>query len=124
MKMDRIRRRVAAVSRRFPSETAVFFRPALDAFGQPTGEQIQLGSVECWRIVGIKPGEQSARWSIDLPGQLYTDDGSVWISVIWRADLPKWAHGDVCLLPDGVKRYVRNILNRGDVRVFLHLSEV
>lgn len=122
--MDRIRRRVAAVSRRFPSETAVFSRPVLDDFSQPTGEQISLGSVECWRLVGAHPGAQSARWTVDQPGQMYADDGSLWVSVMWRADLPEWQHGDVCVLSDGVERYVRNILNRGNIRVFLQLSEV
>lgn len=124
MNMDRIRRRVEAISRRFSSETAVFFRPVFDQFNQPTKEQLLLGSVECWRLVGVSPGEQAARWAADLPGQLYSDDGSVWVSVIWRADLPEWKHGDVCVLPDGEKRIVRNILRRGNVRVFLQLSEV
>ena len=119
-----MRRRIQAVSRRFPSETAVFLRPGLDVYNQPTNESTPLGSVECWRVLGAKPGEQNARWSVDLPGQLYSDDGAVWVYVIWRADLPKWKHGDVCVLPDGVKRTVRNIQNRGDVRVFLQLAEV
>ena len=124
MNMDRIRRRVEAVCRRFPSETAVFTRPGMDAYNQPTAEETPVGSLECWRIPGAKPGEQNARWSVDLPGQLYSDDGAVWVSAIWRADLPVLKHGDTCMLPDGVKRVVRNIQNRGNVRVFLQLSEV
>ena len=122
--MDLMRRRVEAICRRFPTETAVFTRPVLDDYNQPTNESAPLGSVECWRIPGAKPGEQNARWSVDLPGQMYSDDGAIWVSVIWRADLPKWKHGDTCMLPDGVKRTVRNIQNRGNVRVFLQLAEV
>jgi len=119
--MERIRRRVEAVCRRFPAETAVFSRPALDAFRQPLpdgGEPI--GSLECWRIPGARPDQ----WSAALPGQAYEDDGSIWISVVWRDDLPAWRHGDICVLDDGVRRVVRNIQNRGNVRVFIQLSEV
>lgn len=117
---DFVRRRVEAVSRRFPSETAVFSRPVLDEYNQKTGTSTPLGSVECWRIPGARPEQ----WSVGQPGQVYGDDGAIWISVIWRADLPAWKHGDVCLLPDGVTRYVRNIQSRANVRVFLQLSEV
>lgn len=119
MNVELVRRRVEAVCRRFPTEMAVFTRPVLDEFNQKTSESTPLGSVECWRIPGARPEQ----WAVGQPGQVYSDDDAIWISVIWRADLPKWKHGDVCLLPDGVTRYVRNIQNRGDVRVFLQLSE-
>jgi hypothetical protein len=115
-----MRRRVEAVCRRFPTETAVFSRPVLDAYNQPTDENTSLGSVECWRIPGARPDQ----WAVAQAGQTYADDDALWVTVIWRADLPQWKHGDVCMLPDGVKRTVRNIQNRGDVRVFLQLAEV
>ncbi len=118
--MDLMRRRVEAVSRRFPTETAVFTRPVLDAYNQPTDESTALGSVECWRIPGARPDS----WAVGQAGQVFADDDALWVSVIWRADLPQWKHGDLCALPDGVKRTVRNIQNRGDVRVFLQLAEV
>ena len=118
--MDLMRRRVEAICRRFPTETAVFTRPVLDAYNQTTDESTELGSAACWRIPGARPDS----WAVDKGGQVFADDDALWISVIWRADLPKWKHGDVCMLPDGVKRTVRNIQNRGDIRVFLQLAEV
>lgn len=120
MNTSLVRRRVETICRRFPSEVAVFSRPVLDAYNQPTAESTPLGSVECWRIPGARPDQ----WAVAQAGQVYGDEDAIWISVVWRADLPKWKHGDVCLLPDGVRRTVRNIQTRGDIRVFLQLAEV
>ena len=114
------RRRVEAICRRFPTETAVFSRPVLDTYNQPTDESTALGSVECWRL----PGDRPEQWAVERAGQVSGDSEAIWISVVWRTDLPGWKHGDICVLPDGVKRVVRNIQNRGDVRVFIQVAEV
>lgn len=115
-----MRRRVAALCQRFPAETAVFSRPVLDEFNQISKQTTPLGSLECWRIPGARP----EMWSVGQPGQVYEDDGSIWVTLIWRADMPALKHGDICMLPDGVPRYVRNIQNRANIRVLLQLSEV
>lgn len=91
----------------------------LDQYGQPTGEKAPLGTVNCWRV----PGDRPEDWKVQDAGQLHEDDGAVWITLVWKSDLPPIRHGDIVMLPDGVTRYIRNIQNRGDVRLFIQLSE-
>jgi hypothetical protein len=116
--MDLMRRRVEAVCRRFPAETPCF---RARFWMRITNRRTKARRLALWNAGAFRRARPDA-WAVGQAGQVFADDDdALWISVIWRADLPEWRHGDVCMLPDGVKRTVRNILNRGNIRVFLRL---
>lgn len=118
--MERTRNRVKAIMAKFPSEVARFSRPVLDRYGQPAGDTQPLGEAVVWR----KLPELPESWRAALAGQTYEDRGPIWICAPWRADLPQVRCGDICTLNDGMERTVRNVQNRGNVRVFWQLWEV
>jgi len=124
--MEALRERVTKIMGKFPSETAVFTRPGKDAYGQPTRDMEQVGNAEVWRVPPPSPSAtaRDVHWTVTPAGTQYDDKGPFWVCTPWRADLPRVRNGDTCTLPDGVKRTVRNMMDRGNIRMFWQLSEV
>lgn len=118
--MEQVKKRVAAIMERFPSEEAVFSRPGKDSFGQPTDATEIVGVVRVWRVAPERPES----WKAAQAGQLYEDQKAIWVATPYSETLPDVQRGDTCSLGDGMLRHVRNIQNRGNVRVFWQLSEV
>lgn len=119
MDLNRVRRNVLRMMRKFPSRTATLYRPEADAYGQPTEALTELGTVECW-TEGV---ERPRKWDIDDSGERYEDEGARWCAMVWSEDLPKARHGDVIRFADGESGVVKNIANNAGIRVFWQIGE-
>lgn len=117
--MTRTRAGVARILRRFPCETATLYRTPRDAYEQATSAAVQVGSTRVYPMPAERPnGEKGSSAAV-----VYDDSGDTWVSMLWTADLPEARHGDEVRFSDGRVRYVRNVQNRGNVRVLWQLSE-
>ena len=117
--MERVRRNIARMLRKFPVRHAEIYRLQRDAYGQMLPERTLIGTAECWIGAMSRPG----KWAVSNAGTAYDDGGAVWATLVWSDDLPAVRHEDICVLDDGSEYTVRNIHNAGDLRVYWQLTD-
>ena len=119
MDLDRVRKSVLRMMRKFPSRRATLYRPCVDEYGQPTDEMDALGTVECW-TEGV---ERPRKWDVTDGGERYEDEGARWCAMVWTAQLPAARHGDVIRFADGETGVIKNTANNAGIRVFWQYGE-
>lgn len=119
MNMQRVKRNIERMMRRFPSQQVTLYRPERDAYGQPTDARTRIGTAECWMEAVNRP----SRWKISESGAKYDDEGAIWICLLQSDSLPAAQHEDICVMPDGREYAVKNIRNDANIRVFWQLAD-
>ena len=108
--------RIRQIMGRFDSERAVVARPGRDAYGQPTGTEAAVATVQVWRNAMAKPD----KWQISEAGQTYDMDGMIWVCLL--APAPEAVRGDTVTI-SGERYTLRNsVRDAADVRVYWQLS--
>lgn len=115
---ERAQGRIRAIMARFDSERAVVTRPGLDSYGQPTGEESEVGTAQVWRNALGRP----YKWLVRAEGQTYEMDGMVWVTLLIPG--PDARRGDTVTI-SGTRYTLRNsVHDSADARIHWQLQEI
>lgn len=112
--IDAVKARVSDIMHRFPSMTGTITRPGVDDYGQPTDEDVVVGTLPLW----WKTPDTGSGFGIEEKGQTFAEDGARWACALVD-DMPAYRRGDKVTI--GGERYrIANTQPRM-ARIFLQL---